>query len=53
MKTYLYIIFDRIGKRLGTIEFVKREVLPSHKEICNAINETFKNADTYRLQKEA
>lgn len=53
MKTYLYIIFDRIGKRLGTIEFVKREAFPSHKEIWSAINETFKNADTYILHKEA
>lgn len=53
MKNYIFIIFDRIGKRLGTIEFGRREKFPSHIEICNAIKETFKNADTYKLQKEA
>ena len=53
MKTYLFIIFDRKGNRIGTIDFGVRETLPSHIEICNAIKETFKNAGTYKLQLEA
>jgi hypothetical protein len=53
MKTYLFIIFDHKGKRIGTIGFSERETLPDHIEICNAIKETFKNAGTYKLQLEA
>ncbi len=50
METYICIIFDRKGKRLGTIEFYKRKTIPGNAEINNAINETFKNAYKYQIQ---
>lgn len=52
MRAYIFIIFDKKGRRIGTIDFGTRETLPTHDEICNVAKETFKNAGSYKLQKE-
>lgn len=52
MRQYIFIVFSKNGKRLGTVDFGVRETLPTHSEICKAIKDSFPHGDTYKLQPE-
>lgn len=49
MNEYTYIIFNHNGKRLGKIEFGKRNSVPNPKEIKKAVKECFPNGCTTEL----
>lgn len=52
MRAYIFIVFDANGKILGAIDFGLRESSPDHAEICSEIKETFRNAASYKLQRD-
>jgi hypothetical protein len=49
MRTYIFAVFNRHGKRVGNIDFGLRPEIPTHEEIVQAIRETFISATTYKL----
>lgn len=51
MKEFTFIVSNCAGKRLGKIEFFQRDSLPTHREVSNAVKETFPKGSTYMLEK--
>ena len=46
---YKYIVLDKNGKKIGTIEFEKRTSVPGQREITKAVSESFPKGSTTRL----
>ena len=53
MREYVFVVFDKKGKRIGTINFGIRSSSPTHKEIIKEVKESFlRRATTYKLMPE-